>query len=183
MNNRTGIYCRHHLLLKIKNMNVRILNASDREAFFELSKAVVEALENKDWLIPMTEEEANVTFRNDSKDVVLGAFIDGKLVATLGLFHDIRDYADVLPEHFHSLKGAEIGEAMVSPDIRRTGVMNKLWASLKGIIQTRNLDFLLATAHPDNISNHLMQKDGFSLETVFERRRYARNMYIKEPPC
>ena len=164
-------------------MTIRELTPSDREVFFELSKVVVDALEHKDWLIPMTEEEANVTFRDDSEDIVLGGFIDGKLVATLGLFHDIRDYSDVLPEHFHSLKGAEIGEAMVSPDLRRTGVMNKLWASLKGLIQSRALDFLLATAHPDNISNHLIQKDGFSLQTVFERRGYVRNMYIKEPPC
>ena len=164
-------------------MIIRELTPSDREAFFKLSKAVVEALEHKDWLIPMTGEEANVTFRDDSEDIVLGAFIEGKLVATLGLFYDIRDYADVLPERFHLLKGAEIGEAMVSPDLRRTGLMNKLWASLMSLIQTRDFDFLLATAHPDNISNHLMQKDGFSLETVFERRGYARNMYIKEPPC
>ena len=53
-----------------------------------------------------------------------------------------------------SLKGAEIGEAMVDP-------------------------FILATAHPDNISNHLMQKDGFKLHKVFERRGYLRNMYLK----
>ncbi len=161
-------------------MNIRKLNASDREAFFKLSKAVVEALPNKDWLIPMTKEEANVTFRDDSEDIVLGAFVDDRLVATLGLFHDIRDYADVLPEHFRSLRGAEIGEAMVSPNLRRTGLMNELWAALKDIIPTLDLDFILATAHPDNISNHLMQKDGFSLKTVFERRGYRRNMYVKE---
>lgn len=161
-------------------MIIRKLTPSDREAFFQLSKVVVEALENKDWLIPMTEEEAEVTFRDDSEDVVLGAFIDNTLVATLGLFHDIHDYADVLPEHFLSLKGAEIGEAMVRPDLRRTGVMSKLWASLKEIIQSLDLDFLLATAHPDNISNRLMQNDSFTLQTVFERRGYVRNMYIKE---
>ena len=161
-------------------MTIRELNPSDREAFFQLSKAVVAALANKDWLIPMTEEEADATFCDDSEDIVLGAFIGNRLVATLGLFHDIRDYADVLPERFRSLRGAEIGEAMVSPDLRRTGLMNELWASLMSIIQSRDLDFLLATAHPDNISNHLMQKDSFSLQTVFDRRGYLRNMYVKE---
>ena len=110
---------------------------------------------------------------------MLGAFVDDRLVATLGLFHDIRDYAEVLPKNYHSLKGAEIGEAMVSPELRRSGLMNKLWTSLKAIIQERDLDFLLATAHPDNISNHLMQKDDFKLHKVFERRGYTRNMYIK----
>ena len=161
-------------------MTIRELNPSDREAFFQLSQAVVAALANKDWLIPMTEEEADATFSDGSEDIVLGAFIGNRLVATLGLFHDIRDYADVLPERFRSFRGAEIGEAMVSPDLRRTGLMNELWASLMSIIQSRDLDFLLATAHPDNISNHLMQKDGFSLQTVFERRGYLRNMYVKE---
>jgi hypothetical protein len=45
----------------------------------------------------MTKEEADATFRDDSEDVVLGAFLDDILVATLGLFHDIRDYYEVLP--------------------------------------------------------------------------------------
>ena len=115
-------------------MTIRVLTPSDREAFFKLSKAVVEVLPNKDWLIPMTKEEANVTFRDDSEDIVLGAFDGNRLVATLGLFHDIHDYSEVMPEHFLSLKGAEIGEAMVSPELRRSGLMNGLWASLKAII-------------------------------------------------
>jgi GNAT superfamily N-acetyltransferase len=160
-------------------MTIRELTPSDRASFFQLSKVVVEALENKDFLIPMTEEEADATFRDDSKDIVLGAFIDNRLVATLGLFHDIRDYEEVLPVNCHSLKGAEIGEAMVSPELRRSGLMNKLWASLKAIIRKRDLDFLLATAHPDNISNHLMQRDNFILHKVFERRGYTRNMYFR----
>ena len=160
-------------------MTIRKLKSSDREAFFKLTKAIVEALENKCFLIPMSEEEPDATFRDDSKDIVLGAFIDDRLVATLGLFHDIRDYAEVLPKNYHSLKGAEIGEAMVSPELRRSGLMNELWASLKAIIKECDLDFLLATAHPDNISNHLMQKDDFKLHKVFERRGYTRNMYIK----
>ena len=161
-------------------MTIRKLKSSDREAFFQLSKTVVEALENKDFLIPMTEEEADTTFRDDSKDVVLGAFIDDRLVATLGLFLDIRDYEEVLPENCHSLNGAEIGEAMVSPELRRNGLMNKLWTSLNDIIQDSDLDFLLATAHPDNISNRLMQKDGFKLYKVFKRRGYTRNMYFRK---
>lgn len=57
--------------------------------------------------------------------------------------------------------------------------MNALWLALKDVISTSNLDFLLATAHPDNISNHLMQKYNFMLHTVFERRGYRRNMYVK----
>lgn len=159
-------------------MTIRRLTPSDKESFFSLSKTVVDALENKDFLIQMTEEEASVTFHADSEDIVLGAFDGNRLVATLGLFHDIHDYSEVMPEHFLSLKGAEIGEAMVSPELRRSGLMNGLWASLKAIISRSDLDFLLATAHPDNISNHLMQKDGFTLHKVFERRGYTRNMYF-----
>lgn len=161
-------------------MTIRKLEPSDRNAFFCLSRKVVEALQYKDWLIPMTEEEADVTFAHDSADVVLGGFIDEKLVATLGLFHDIRDYAPELPVQLRTMKGAEIGEAMVDPGMRRGGMMNQLWQALKSVIADSELDFLLATAHPDNISNHLMQKDGFQLHKVFERRGYLRNMYIKK---
>lgn len=160
-------------------MTIRVLTPSDREAFFKLSKVVVEALTNKDWLIPMTEEEADATFHDNSKDVVLGAFIDDILVATLGLFHDIRDYKEELPNEYLSLNGAEIGEAMVRPDIRRNGLMNKLFEALQSYIQSSHLNFLLATAHPDNISNHLIQKSDFTLYKVFDRRGYTRNMYIK----
>ena len=159
-------------------MTIRILTPSDREAFFELTKTVVEALENKDFLIPMTEEEADATFREDSEDVVLGAFLNGSLVATLGLFHDIRDYVEKLPDKYHSLKGAEIGEAMVRPGFRRNGLMNQLVDALQTYILSSHLDYLLATAHPDNISNHLIQKAGFTLLKVFERRGYTRNMYF-----
>lgn len=160
-------------------MTIRVLTPSDREAFFKLSKVVVEALTNKDWLIPMTEEEADATFHDNSKDVVLGAFLDDTLVATLGLFHDIRDYKEELPNEYLSLNGAEIGEAMVRPDIRRNGLMNKLFEALQSYIQSSHLNFLLATAHPDNISNHLIQKSDFTLYKVFDRRGYTRNMYIK----
>ena len=160
-------------------MIIRVLTPSDREAFFKLSKVVVEALTNKDWLIPMTEEEADATFHDNSKDVVLGAFLDDTLVATLGLFHDIRDYKEELPNEYLSLNGAEIGEAMVRPDIRRNGLMNKLFEALQSYIQSSHLNFLLATAHPDNISNHLIQKSDFTLYKVFDRRGYTRNMYIK----
>ena len=160
-------------------MTIRALTPSDREAFFKLSKVVVEALTNKDWLIPMTEEEADATFHDNSKDVVLGAFLDDTLVATLGLFHDIRDYKEELPNEYLSLNGAEIGEAMVRPDIRRNGLMNKLFEALQSYIQSSHLNFLLATAHPDNISNHLIQKSDFTLYKVFDRRGYTRNMYIK----
>ena len=161
-------------------MTIRELTPSDREVFFNLTHAVVDALENKDFLIPMTEEEADATFRNDSNDVVLGAFLDNTLVATLGLFHDIRDYAKELPNEYNSLNGAEIGEAMVRPDLRRNGLMNKLFDTLQSYSQTSNLDCLLATAHPDNISNHLIMKSGFTLHNVFDRRGYTRNMYIKK---
>lgn len=161
-------------------MIIRELTPSDRDSFFKLTKTVVEALENKDFLIPMTEEEADATFRDDSEDVVLGAFFDGTLVATLGLFHNIHDYAEVLQAKYPSLKGAEIGEAMVSPDLRRNGLMNQLLEALQTYIQSSRLDYLLATAHPDNISNHLIQKADFTLLKVFERRGYIRNMYLKE---
>ena len=159
-------------------MKIRKLTLSDRKTFFELSDRVVKALEHRDWLIPMTEDEADVTFAEGSDDVVLGGFVDGRLVATLGLFHDIRDYADYLPAELQAMKGAEIGEAMVDPEMRRAGLMNELWQALKETIKNRDLDFLLATAHPDNISNHLMQKDDFLLCKVFERRGYPRNMYF-----
>ena len=160
-------------------MTIRVLTPSDREAFFKLSKVVVEALTNKDWLIPMTEEEADATFHDNSKDVVLGAFLDDTLVATLGLVHGIRDYKEELSNEYLSLNGAEIGEAMVRPDIRRNGLMNKLFEALQSYIQSSHLNFLLATAHPDNISNHLIQKSDFTLYKVFDRRGYTRNMYIK----
>ena len=160
-------------------MEIHRLTPKDRETFFCLSKTIVKNLENKALLIPMSEEEADATFTDDSEDVVLGGFIDGTLVATLCLLHDISDYQNEIPVEHHKSKGAEIGEAMVLPEYRRQGLLNELWLQLKTFINNGNYGYILATAHPDNTaSNHFINKCGFQHHTVFNRRGRTRNMYI-----
>lgn len=161
-------------------MEIRRLNVADRMAFAELSALVVEALDNKEFLIPMTEAEADVTFAEDSTDIVLGGFVDGRLVATVSLLHDINDYSEFMPVECQGKNGAEIGEAMVLPEYRRTGLMNELCKELTKCIMSSKLDFILATAHPDNAaSNHLLTTGGFKLHCVFSRRGYTRNFYVQ----
>ena len=58
--------CTFAVIKVIIIMTIRKLKSSDREAFFKLTKAIVEALENRCFLIPMSEEEADATFRDDS---------------------------------------------------------------------------------------------------------------------
>lgn len=162
-------------------MEIRRLTSADRHIYKILSDAIVDALDNKDLLIPMTQKEADVTFANRSEDIVLGGFVDGKLVATLALLHDIEDYQVRLPEKYVGLRGAEIGEAMVLPEYRRCGFMNQLGIELEKYIQNGHYDFILATAHPDNTgSNHWIQNNGFTLHCIFSRRGYPRNFYLHE---
>lgn len=163
------------------NMNIRRLTPADRPAFMEMSARIVDALDNKDMLIPMSEEETDVTFDEGSEDIVLGGSSEGQLVATLSLLHDISDYNNLLPDKYNVLRGAEIGEAMVLPEFRRGGMMNKLGQELMKYILSGNYDFILATAHPDNAaSNHMLNASGFELQCVFSRRGYTRNMYLIE---
>lgn len=168
----------------MNSYELRRLTPQDRHLHEEMSKTIVKALPREDFLIPMTPEEYEDTFTTESKDIVYGLFEQDKLIATSSLLHDVRAYQgqsevqDILTH-----RCAEIGECMVLPDYRGKALMLQLNRLLKKDAQSLGIEYMLATAHPDNsASNRSLQQLGFQLVKTFDRHGYLRNLYTMKVP-
>lgn len=163
----------------MNSYTLRRLTPSDRPLHEQMSEVIVANLPREDFLIPMTPEEYEDTFVDDSTDIVYGLFDQDELIATSSLLHDVRAYAEQ-PEVADVLthRCAEIGECMVLPSHRGRGLMLKLNELLKKDAQRLGIEYMLATAHPENVaSNTSLQKLGFRLVKTFDRHGYLRNLY------
>lgn len=159
---------------------LRRLLPSDRPLHEQMSQVIVANLPRQDFLIPMTPEEYEDTFVEGSTDIVYGLFDQDELIATSSLLHDVRAYASQ-PEVADILthRCAEIGECMVLPSHRGQGLMLQLNQLLKKDAQRLGIEYMLATAHPENVaSNKSLQKLGFQLVKTFDRHGYLRNLYV-----
>lgn len=163
---------------------LRRLRPEDRSLHEEMSITIVNALPRLDFLIPMTKEEYEDTFVVGSDDIVYGLFDNNNLIATSALLHDVRAYQqqeevkDILTH-----KCAEIGECMVLPEYRGQGLMLKLNQLLKKDAQALGIEYMLATAHPENVaSNTSLKALGFDLVKTFDRHGYLRNLYVMRVP-
>lgn len=158
---------------------LRCLTPSDRPLHERMSQIIVANLPREDFLIPMTPEEYEDTFVDGSADIVYGLFDQDELIATSSLLHDVRAYSEQ-PEVADILKHrcAEIGECMVLPSHRGQGLMLQLNQLLKKDAQRLGIEYMLATAHPENVaSNTSLRKLGFQLVKTFDRHGYLRNLY------
>ncbi|MCR5312668.1 MAG: GNAT family N-acetyltransferase [Bacteroidaceae bacterium] len=160
-------------------MVIKILNPEDRHLHEEMSKQIVANLPREDFLIPMSEAEYDETFKKGSPDVVYALFEGENMVATSSMLHDVRDYASE-PEMSDILLGKciEIGECMVLPSHRGQNLMFMLNNLIIDTARERGVEYILATAHPDNIaSNTSLQHLGLKLIKTFDRHGYLRNLY------
>lgn len=169
---------------KIDGYELRRLVPADRPLHEEMSRVIVAALPREDFLIPMTPEEYEDTYVEGSRDFVLGLFDQGRLIATSSLLHDVRAYGEQ-PEVREILTHpcAEIGESMVLPAYRGKSFMLKLNRLLRKEAQAQGIEYMLATAHPENTySNNSLQRLGFGLVKTFTRCGYPRNLYVMRVP-
>lgn len=159
---------------------LRILTPEDRALHEEMSRTIVSCLPREDFLIPMTPEEYEDTFVDGTADIVYGVFDGERLIATSGLLHDVRAYKAQLEVHdVLKHKCAEIGECMVLPEYRGRAYMLKLNTLLKNEAVRMGIEYMLATAHPDNVaSNSSLRRLGFELVKTFTRNGYIRNLYV-----
>ncbi len=159
---------------------LRTLQPEDRHLHEAMSRTIVQALPRTDFLIPMTPEEYEDTFTDDTTDIVYGLFDNDQLIATCALLHDVRAYSG--QEELHDIlthRCAEIGECMVLPQYRGNSLMLKLNTLLKNDALSMGIEYMLATAHPDNSpSNNSLQVLGFQLIKTFNRNGYLRNLYV-----
>ncbi len=159
---------------------LRCLTPEDRAKHKAMSEVIYEALPSKDLLIPMTEEEYDDTYTDENEDVVYGIFEEDRLIATSSLLHDVRAYA-INPELKEILKHPciEIGESMVLPEYRGHGLMLRLNNLIKDEAKRQGVQYMLATAHPDNIaSNTSLMHLGYKVIKEFTRAGKRRNLLV-----
>lgn len=163
----------------LKNGQIlRCLTPNDRAKHKVMSDVIYEALPCKEMLIPMTEDEYDDTYTDENEDVVYGIFEGDRLIATSSLLHDVRAYA-VNPELEEILKHPciEIGECMVLPEYRGNGLMLRLNNLIKEEAKRQGVQYMLATAHPDNMaSNTSLKHLGYMVIKEFTRAGKRRNL-------
>lgn len=164
-----------------EGLTLRCLTPEDRALHKTMSENIVATLVSPVMLIPMTDAEYDETYTEQSEDVVYGILdAEGRLVATSSLLHNVVDYA-ANPELSEILKHrcVEIGESMVLPEYRGNGYMLMLNRLIKAEAIKQGMEYMLATAHPDNIaSNKSLRKLGYRLVKTFDRHGYLRNLYV-----
>ena len=164
-----------------EGLTLRCLTPSDRASHEAMSRDIVATLSSPVMLIPMTPSEYDSTFTSESNDVVYGLFdSEERLVATSSLLHDVRDYAgNVELADILTHRCAEIGESMVLPAWRGHGYMLMLNRLIKTEAERQGIEYMLATAHPDNTaSNRSLRQLGYRLVKTFERHGRLRNLYV-----
>ena len=161
-------------------LTLRCLTPEDRSKHKAMSQEIVKTLAAPDFLIPMTEEEYDDTYTEENQDVVYGIFDGERLVATSSLLHDVRAYADN-KELSEVMKHSciEIGESMVLPEYRGNGYMLRLNNLIKDEARRQGVEYMLATAHPDNIaSNTSLYHLGYRVVKEFVRCGFRRNLHV-----
>lgn len=165
-------------------MNIRRLTPEDRSLHKMMSDEIVKILPSPDFLIPMTEEEYDVTYTAGTDDVVYGMFADdGTMIATSSMLYNVDDYKSEseVSSIIQSHRCVEIGECMVLPSHRGQGLMLRLNRLILKTAREAGVEYMLATAHPDNIaSNTSLRHLGFQLVKEFDRHGYRRNLYLME---
>ena len=162
-------------------MKIRKLTQKDSAAVFELINIIEANLPDKKWWLPIKAEERQ-NFFNDDYTIFYGAFEGGRLVGASALFLDETEFQDTIAQIKMEGKArvGEIGRCMTLPECRGKNCMYKINLELAKLAQKLKLDYLFATAHPDNKpSNKTLQKLGMqNVGFVVKYEIYPRNILL-----
>ena len=161
-------------------MEILQLNEHYISQIKKITNSVIANLPNPDWLICLTNDEIDNLFINPNV-IMYGLVSNNKLLSISGLFFDESDFFDITKLlNIPSNKVAEIAESMTLPNARGHNYMLKINQELKTHATILGFEYLIATAHPDNIaSNKSLQKLGMKCYGQFLRYgKYLRNYYL-----
>ena len=162
-------------------VEIKRLDKSHHKAFKDINNIIRQNLTNSTWFMPFSEENLGNTFDEKSSLVIYGAFVDGVLAA-VSLIDTNEDEFNELAVKLgvKNLKGAELGGSMVLPEYRGKNLMYKINAELIDYAKKASFEYLVATAHPDNIaSNSSLKKLNMEYKIkVIRTGGYERNVYI-----
>lgn len=162
-------------------IQIRKLNIKDKDKLFSLINLIEDNLSNNAFWLPI-QEKAKDNFFNEDWVVFLGAFNDDKLIGASALFLNKYEYEETveslnMPKNFTF---AEIGRCMVDPDYRGQNIMYTLNLKLIKIAKKLQVDYLVATAHPQNLpSKTSLKKLGMKkVNTIIKYNSFPRDIYL-----
>ncbi|MCM1092105.1 MAG: GNAT family N-acetyltransferase [Butyrivibrio sp.] len=161
-------------------MLIRQLTNNDSEAFFELIQITVDALENKEFWLPI-KDEVRTHFFDKSWTVLFGAFEGSTLVGAVGLFLNESEYSESLSYLSRTYDSpAKVDRLMVLPDYRGQGITDALMKELIAEARKLKVKNLLATIHPQNtVARSAMQRAGMELMCSYMNKDgYFRNVFV-----
>lgn len=162
-------------------MKILKLTKNHKNDFININKLTKENLENHDFFIGFfSNEEIDNFLQNDNQAIFYGCLENNDLVALSALFFDVEDFQNELNIlNINPKLCAEIGASMTLKNARGKGYMLSINKELIKIAKEKNIKYLLATAHPDNIaSNKSLNNLGMNFIKEFKRHNFPRNLYI-----
>ena len=162
-------------------MEIIRLTKENHADFVHINEVIRQNLDNPLWFMPFSKENLVNTFRDNSSLTVCGAVVDNKLACVSVFDKDESEWSELCDAvGIKSKKVAELGGSMTLPEYRGQGLMQKVNLALIEIAKEQGLEYLVATAHPDNIaSNKSLAKIGMECKTqIIRANKYLRNVYL-----
>lgn len=160
-------------------MNISKLSHKHLPNLKQIIDITLKNIQNADWFIPLDPGNIDNIFDINICEIY-GVFDNDELLAISGLFWDESDYADIKQIlNIADKKVAEIAECITLPKARGNNYMLTLNKLLLQKAKEKGYEYVIATAHPDNIaSNKSLTKLGMTTNNQFMRYdKYLRNIY------
>ena len=169
----------------MKEVTIRLLGEneteeSDRRALDILITKIEKTNKNELFWLPISNESRD-HFWDTDWTIFVGAFKQEKLIGALGLFLNENEYGESRDAIGLEGKVAEYGRAMVLPEYRGYGLIDRLADELLPVAKERKVEKLIATVHPDNIpSSGFLTKMGFEkCGHIIKNDKYPRDILVK----
>lgn len=157
----------------------RKIDISEKQELSELIYTVQAGLERKEFFVSFSDKEIEAMF-DENNAVTYGAYANGKLVGT-AQFYLGDEFVDEIKAALgvkETLAG-EFGGVLVLPEYRGNGIMKQFSSILISEAKSRNYDYIVSVAHPENIaSNKSILAMGAKLMKTDYLGKYFRNMYL-----
>lgn len=139
---------------------IRKLNCNDIDEYINLAHNVSNNLEDKRFLIPISDEELKSIF-NNSDTIIFGLFIDNKLVSSVQINNKNDKYV-------------EMGGFLTNTNYRCKGYLKQI---CNYIIDNYNYKYI-ASVHPENIpSKKIIESIGGRFIEKTKINNYERLIY------
>jgi RimJ/RimL family protein N-acetyltransferase len=167
----------------MSDLTFKRVTKADEVEVFNLIDNVLESLERKEFFIPYSEAEKKIFF-DDQYAYSYGAYDNGKLIAINQIFLDkslVEEYCEMLNID-NSKIVCELGGFLVLREYWGKGIMTKLSEMQYKLAKELDIDYIVATAHPDNIGScKVLEKLGMNLyDNIITSSGYLRNLYFQK---